>query len=174
LDIPAEEKTGIKLKITDEALPDKDKKVKKIKKKIPKEINPQIPQSDEDELVTEEVERKEKDPIVKPAAAITKKHADHEKIELPTFLNFPSEQGLSIVKDETPQELKNAPEFAEQAIETVEDDDTSSESVKKTKPSVKISKTKKKARSEDDFRQIPITVLKSDMTDETVTDSEVV
>lgn len=174
LDIPAEEKTGIQLNIPDEALPGKDKKVKKIKKKIPKEINPLIPQSDEDELVTEEVERKEKDPIVKPAAAITKKHADHEKVELPTFLNFPSEQGLSIVKDETPQELKNAPEFAEQAIETVEDDDTSSKSVKKSKPSVQISKTKKKARSEDDFRQIPITVLKSDMTDETVTDSEVV
>ena len=121
--------------------------------------------------MTEEVERKPKDPIVKPAAAITKKHSDVEKVELPAFLNFPSQQGISITKDETPQELKNAPDFVGQAIEKIEDEDSSTESVKESRPSVKISK--KKVATKDDFRQIPITILKSDVTEETVIDSEV-
>merc|ERR1719419_1449768 len=43
----------------------------------------------------EKTERKDRDPIAVPGAAVSKKHSDFEKVELPTYLNFPSEQGVS-------------------------------------------------------------------------------
>merc|ERR1711892_1120501 len=48
----------------------------------------------------EMAERKERDPIAVPGAAIPKKHSDFEKVELPAYLNYPSEQGVSVLSDE--------------------------------------------------------------------------
>merc|ERR1712223_1221682 len=48
---------------------------------------------EEEEVNVEQVERKERDPIAVPGAAVVKKHSDVERVELPAFLNFPTEQG---------------------------------------------------------------------------------
>ena len=59
----------------------------------------------EEEVDVEVVEKKERDPIAVPGAAIVKKHSDIDKIELPAFLNFPTEQGEIVGLDEAAEKL---------------------------------------------------------------------
>ena len=48
------------------------------------------------QLPLEEVRRKSRDPIVAPAAAVFTQHFEQDKVELPSFLNFPS--GMYILR----------------------------------------------------------------------------
>merc|ERR1712032_838378 len=84
---------------TESATVSKEKDLMKAKK-----AKPQLgstPKMEEEEVGVEEVERKERDPIAVPGAAVVKKHSDVERIELPAFLNFPTEQGEVADLDET-------------------------------------------------------------------------
>ena len=181
LDIPKEEKSSVRLTETENSLL-QSKKVKKTKPKgktevdtkLIKEITPLIPQSDEEDGLEEEVSRKPRDPIAVPAAAIKKDHTDIEKVELPTFLNYPSEQGIIINKDQSPQVLLDAPEFPKESADIVLEEEVATEKAEATKLDIKTGKVKKKKKAPEEFRQIPIKVLKSDVTIETVTESEVV
>ena len=85
LDIPAEQPTGaiIRSKEPKDATPEETTKSKKPKKEKPKKkeikINPLVAEDGEDDQPVEEVERKPRDPIAVPAAAVQKKHSDIEK-----------------------------------------------------------------------------------------------
>ena len=63
------------------------------------------PMMAEEEVDVEVVERKERDPIAVPGAAIVKKHSDIDKVELPAFLNFPTEQGEIVDLDEAAEKV---------------------------------------------------------------------
>merc|ERR1712106_973057 len=70
----------------------------------------------------EMAERKERDPIAVPGAAIPKKHSDFEKVELPAYLNYPSEQGVSVLSDEVHEASENISSDTEVIIERVHED----------------------------------------------------
>ena len=171
LEVPEEKKTDTLLnEIEPEPIKDKTK-AKKTKPKV-KEVNikPLVPENIEElDQPTEEAERKPRDPIAVPAAAVKKKHSDIEKVELPSFLNFPSEQGIVMDKDKSPTAIPSQPLYPTESATVVEEGESVTESVEETKPTVKSSK---KTR-DTEFRQIPIKVLESTVTNETVTANEV-
>jgi len=74
------------------------------------------------EPTKEKAERKERDPIAVPGAAIPKKHSDFGKVELPTYLNYPSEQGVSILADEVDDGSENICSDVEIIIERIHED----------------------------------------------------
>ena len=128
---------------------------------------------------TEEVAlRKERDPIVPPAAAISKKHSDIEKVELPAYLNYPSDQGIIMSSD-------NAVETNEKSGLPAQIAETSHEEVDSKNPVIEsqvIMRTSKKIRkvpkSKDKTVEIPIVVESTPDTAEsvpieTVTDGQV-
>ena len=128
---------------------------------------------------TEEIAlRKERDPIVPPAAAISKKHSDIEKVELPAYLNYPSDQGIIMSSD-------NAVETSEKSGLPAQIAETSHEEVDSKNPVIEsqvIMRTSKKIRkvpkSKDKTVEIPIVVESTPDTAEsvpieTVTDSQV-
>ena len=118
------------------------------------------PKIEEEESSVEKVERKERDPIAIPAAAVVKKHSDVDKIELPTFLNYPSEQGEIVDLDETKE--KSPKIMAVEPFATIEDEGTefSTASAKETTVIKKVSQ-KKKEPTDTKYRDIPI--IKTDM-----------
>ena len=151
-----------------------DKPVKKPERKV-KDIKPLLAAADEEtDAPLEEVSRKPRDPIAIPAAAMKKDHTDIEKVELPTFLNFPSEQGIVINQDDSPQVMKEAPSYPEETAELISEEESQSQSITENKPEVKTAKKKKKApKPSSETREIPIKILTSKVTEETVTPSEV-
>jgi hypothetical protein len=122
---------------------------------------------------SEEVGRKPKDPVVQPAAAIEKKHSDTERVSLPTFMNFPSEQGVAIIPQEGLLE-PSKPANYEKVSETVQEEKLT-QKIGKTKPLVKALGKKKAPPQEPDTgspdQSTPIP--KPMVTSETVTTMEV-
>merc|ERR1712142_410175 len=96
----------------------------------------------------EKVDRKERDPIAVPGAAISKKHSDFEKVEPPTYLNYPSEQGISIVPDEINNDVTDINSNVEVISEQIHED------------------SDEKQTSITDFREIPI-IIEKDQTKRT-------
>jgi hypothetical protein len=79
-----------------------------------RKVSPQVgfrPQMGQEDVNIEEVERKERDPIAIPGAAVVKKHSDFDKVELPTFLNFPTDQGELVDLDETEEKYTKVDEI---------------------------------------------------------------
>ena len=129
---------------------------------------------EEADVGVEEVERKERDPIALPGAAVVKKHSDVERVELPAFLNFPTEQGevvdLAETKEKSPKILPVEPRtiFEEEDLQL----NTADAKQEATKVMKKVEKktTKKKSKPEDEGssepRIIPITVTETDHSSE--------
>jgi hypothetical protein len=131
-------------------------------------------QQQERETEPEEVERKPTDPAIKLAAAIEKKHSDTERISLPAFMNFPSEQGLTVIPQESTIKHSEHPKY-EEIVETVEKENLLTQNILETVPSV-ISTGKKKFPKKDQqtgSTALSIPIVKSTVTSETVTVSEV-
>ena len=128
---------------------------------------------EEEEVNVEQVERKERDPIAVPGAAVVKKHSDVERVELPAFLNFPTEQGevvdLAETKEKSPKILPVEPRtiFEEEDIQ-LNTADKMQEATKVMKK-VEKKKTTKKNQEEPGIsepRIIPITVTETDHSSE--------
>jgi len=126
----------------------------------------------------ERTSRKERDPIVTPAAAIPKKHSDIEKVELPAYLNYPSDQGIIMPEDEvenSSQEARPIPMITE----SVHEDSQSKSPIIENQVMTRTSKQKKKIpKNDDEFIDIPIVVEGSkdsivSVTFKTVTENQV-
>ena len=89
----------------------------------------------------EEVIRKERDPIAVPEAAISKKHSDSGKVEVPSYVNFPSEQGISVEQ----QSVNESPfiEMPEEEITFVSEHESLIEEISPKKKFNKIKVGKK-------------------------------
>ena len=169
----------------EEAKPEPEKKPEEKKaepgknpSKKPKELKPVQAAAHEevDAPTEEEVTRKPRSPIPVPAAAMKKDHTDVEKVELPTFLNFPSEQGIVISQDDSPQVMKEAPAYPEEKADVVSEEESPSQSITESKPNIKVAKKKVKKKTTEtttETREIPIKILTTKVTEETVTPSEV-
>ena len=128
---------------------------------------------EEEEVNVEQVERKERDPIAVPGAAVVKKHSDVERVELPAFLNFPTEQGevvdLAETKEKSPKILPVEPRtiFEEEDIQ-LNTADKMQEATKVMKKVEKKKTTKKKPEEPgiSEPRIIPITVTETDHSSE--------
>jgi hypothetical protein len=136
-----------------------------------KKAKPQLgrtPKMEEEEVGVEEVERKERDPIAVPGAAVVKKHSDVERVELPAFLNFPTEQGevvdLVETKEKSPKILPVEPRtlFEQEDLQL----NTADSKQEATKVMKKVEKKTKRSKPEDagtsQPRIIPITVTETD------------
>ncbi len=126
------------------------------------------------EIQPEEVTRKPKDPILPHAAAMEKKHSDTERINLPTFVNFPSEQGVAIIPQEGILEPNKQTSY-EEISETFEEDNFLPHDILETKPLVKAL-GKKKVLPKDQTPGSPVissSIQISTVTSETVTAIEV-
>ena len=151
----------------------KDQKETKIESKI---IN--TPTEMEFTPNEETTSRKERDEITAHSAAISKKHSDLEKVELPAYLNFPSDQGISISEGLT-EDTKSLSRSPTGIIESVQENSESKAPVIENQVLTRAGKQVKKVpkKSEETFREIPIIVegtkTTESMTNETVIESEV-
>ena len=144
------------------------------KKQVEKPLQVLTAQQQGNEMEPEEVTRQPKVPIVKPAAAVEKKHSDTERVNLPTFLNFPSEQGVTVIPQESIVEPSNHPNY-EEICETIEEENPQSPKIIETKPTVKAL-GKKKVFTKDQETGPPVVsipISKTTVTSETVTFMEV-
>ena len=136
----------------------------------------------------ERTDRKARDPIAQPAAAISKKHSDTEKVELPTFLNFPSEQGIVMEESQVEENSETQRSPSSKVIAELLHEDTSEEkspvienqTMTRTNKTVKTVQKKKKSKprkEESPPREIPIIVETTKADDsvesETITEPEV-
>lgn len=126
----------------------------------------------------ETTSRKERDEITAHSAAISKKHSDLEKVELPAYLNFPSDQGISISEGLT-EDTKSLSRSPTGIIESVQENSEPKAPVIENQVLTRAGKQVKKVpkKSEETFREIPIIVegtkTTESMTNETVIESEV-
>ena len=117
----------------------------------------------------ERTSRKERDPIVTPAAAIPKKHSDIEKVELPAYLNYPSDQGIIMPEDEVENSSLEARPIP-MITESVHEDSQSKSPIIENQVMTRTSKQKKKIpKKDDEFINIPIVVEGSKDSIESVT-----
>ena len=136
----------------------------------------------------ERTDRKARDPIAQPAAAVTKKHSDTEKVELPAFLNFPSEQGIVMEQDQLEESGLTQRSPSSKVIAELLHEETSEEkspvienqTMTRTNKTVKTVLKKKKSKpriEESPLREIPILVERTKADDsvepETVPEPEV-
>lgn len=122
--------------------------------------------------------RKERDEITAHSAAISKKHSDLEKVELPAYLNFPSDQGISISEGLT-EDTKILSRSPTGIIESVQENAEPKAPVVEKQVLTRAGKQVKKVpkKSDETYREIPIIVegtkTTESMTNETVIESEV-
>ena len=181
-EMEAEQVSDVKLSTL---LPQPNGKEKKIK---PKRQN-DLPTKEEKRIVNtptemeftpneETTSRKEMDEIVKRSAAISKKHSDIEKVELPAYLNFPSDQGIS-VSEGTTEETKNLSRSPTGIIESVQESCEPKAPIVEKQVLTRAGKQVKSVpqKSNETCREIPIIVegtkTTESMTNETVIESEV-
>ena len=181
-EMEAEQVSDVKLSTL---LPQPNGKEKKIKTKRQNDL----PTKEEKKIVNtptemeftpneETTSRKEIDEIVKRSAAISKKHSDTEKVELPAFLNFPSDQGIS-VSEGTTEETKNLSRSPTGIIESVQESCEPKAPIVEKQVLTRAGKQVKSVpqKSNETCREIPIIVegtkTTESMTNETVIESEV-
>jgi hypothetical protein len=124
------------------------------------------------DMESEEVTRKPKDPVTQHAAAIEKKHSDIERISLPTFLNFPSEQGVTVIAQDGIIEKSMQPNF-EKICETIQGDSSPTPNIVETQPVIQASGKKRILLKDQSNGSQAIPVSKPMVTTETVTFMEV-
>ena len=137
---------------------------KQPKKPREEKVATQLEVSEAEEMT----DRKARDPIAQPAAAVTKKHSDTEKVELPAFLNFPSEQGIMMEESELEEsETQRSPSskvIAEMLHEETSEEKSpviENQTMTRTNKTVKTVQKKKKSKpriEESPLREIPILV----------------
>ena len=137
---------------------------KQPKKPREEKVATQLEVSEAEEMT----DRKARDPIAQPAAAVTKKHSDTEKVELPAFLNFPSEQGIMMEESELEEsETQRSPSskvIAEMLHEETSEEKSpviENQTMTRTNKTVKTVLKKKKSKpriEESPLREIPILV----------------
>ena len=117
----------------------------------------------------ETAERRERDPIAAPAAAIQKKHSDLEKVELPAYLNYPSDQGIIMPEDHVAEAAVSEVDPKTLIQESVHDEDTSRAPIVESQVMTRAGKKIKKPSKEKKFVDIPIVIEKPEsLTNETV------
>ena len=170
--IPKVKKKQIEEKIDDVDVP-KEKKKSDALKVINTPIEIEVIPSEETTT------RKERDEIASHSAAISKKHSDIEKVEIPAYLNFHSDQGIN-VSEGTTEDTKNLSRSPTGIIESVQEDAEPKAPVVEKQVLTRTGKKrieKIPEKSKETIREIPImiegTKTTEPMTDETVIESEV-
>ena len=124
------------------------------------------------DVTKESASLKERDPIVPPAAAVAKKHSDTEKVEIPAYLNFPSDQGIIMNEDMTEDTTEKLMSPESTISEVIHEDSGPKLALVENQTVSNISKKVKRIKKPKADQIIPI-IRETPVTNETVTEEKV-